>query len=221
MSGAQIPFLDQPLQPKDKAFSVLGMAVLGSIIQHDSPIAVKLESAAKTAAANIEKMLSPEKAEKLKTAASDLRKMQSKLITSDNAELKGAFRALKSGWQNNQNQGASICKSSFSDPNPAVVYESRVLEGIWATAPYLHNGSVPTLTDLLKPVAERTPAFKVGPAYDPATVGLATQQTRFNYTYTTTDCSALDSGNSRCGHEFGTKLSADEKKALLEYMKKL
>jgi hypothetical protein len=52
-------------------------------------------------------------------------------------------------------------------------------------------------------------------------VGLAAQQTQFNYTLTTTDCSNLNSGNSRCGHEFGTKLSPDEKKALLEYLKTL
>jgi hypothetical protein len=38
---------------------------------------------------------------------------------------------------------------------------------------------------------------------------------------TTTDCSDLNSGNSRCGHEFGTQLSRDEKNALLEYLKTL
>jgi hypothetical protein len=37
-----------------------------------------------------------------------------------------------------------------------------VLYGVWAAAPYLHNGSVPTLEDLLKPVAERPKSFKVG-----------------------------------------------------------
>jgi len=41
------------------------------------------------------------------------------------------------------------------------------------------------------------------------------------YTLTTTDCSNLNSGNSRCGHEFGTQLSPDEKKELLEYLKTL
>ncbi|MGQ0446031.1 MAG: di-heme-cytochrome C peroxidase [Beijerinckiaceae bacterium] len=102
---------------------------------------------------------------------------------------------------------------------PGFAYESRVLEGIWAAAPYLHNGSVPTLADLLKPAAERAKAFKVGPAYDPVNVGLAADQNKFNYKLETTDCSDRNSGNSRCGHEFGTKLSPDEKKALLEYLK--
>jgi hypothetical protein len=116
-------------------------------------------------------------------------------------------------------------KGAFKMPagstSPAFAYESRVLQGIWAAAPYLHNGSVPTLAELLKPAAERVAAFKVGPAYDPVNVGLAVEQSKFNYTLKTTDCSDRSSGNSRCGHEYGTKLSPDEKKALLEYLKTL
>ena len=104
---------------------------------------------------------------------------------------------------------------------PSYAYEARVLEGIWAAAPYLHNGSVPTLAELLKPAAERVRSFKVGPAYDLVNVGLAVQQSKFDYTLETTDCSDRNSGNSRCGHEFGTSLSAEEKKALLEYLKTL
>lgn len=101
-------------------------------------------------------------------------------------------------------------------------YESRVLKGIWATAPYLHNGSVATLADLLKPAAERAPSFAVGPAYDIVNVGLAADQPKLKSTITTTDCSKRDSGNSRCGHEFGTTtLSVEEKRALLEYLKVL
>lgn len=106
-------------------------------------------------------------------------------------------------------------------PAASYAYESRVLEGIWAAAPYLHNGSVPTLAELLKPAAERVGSFKVGPAYDLVNVGLAVDQTKFDYTLQTTDCSNRNSGNSRCGHEFGTTLSPDEKKALLEYLKTL
>jgi cytochrome c5 len=116
-------------------------------------------------------------------------------------------------------------KGAFREPAGAsggpYAYESRVLEGIWAAAPYLHNGSVPTLAELLKPVGERTPSFRIGPAYDPDTVGLAVDQTRFSYTLTTTDCGDRNSGNSRCGHTFGTTLTPGEKKALLEYLKSL
>lgn len=104
-------------------------------------------------------------------------------------------------------------------------YESRVMEGIWAAAPYLHNGSVPTLADLLKKPADRPASFKVGPAYDIENVGLAKEQTKFDDTYTTTaSCDPKNrdaSGNSRCGHDFGTGLSDPDKKALLEYLKSL
>jgi hypothetical protein len=48
-----------------------------------------------------------------------------------------------------------------------IQYESRVLEGIWATAPYLHNGSVPTLADLLMPAGDRPKDFRLGNRYDP------------------------------------------------------
>jgi hypothetical protein len=100
-------------------------------------------------------------------------------------------------------------------------YEARVLRGIWAAAPYLHNGSVPTLMELLKPAADRLAAFKIGPAYDLDAVGLAVEQTAFPQLLQTTDCNDIDSGNSRCGHEFGTKLSPAQKRTLLEYLKTL
>jgi len=107
---------------------------------------------------------------------------------------------------------------------PTVGYEARVLRGVWAAAPYLHNGSVPTLAELLKPSKERKASFQIGPEYDPVAVGLAEKQTQFDFTLTTTDCSQPASGNSRCGHEgpeYGTDLTDPEKKALLEYLKSL
>ncbi|MGY4375130.1 hypothetical protein ACVWZ3_002769 [Bradyrhizobium sp. i1.3.6] len=98
-------------------------------------------------------------------------------------------------------------------------YEARVLEGIWAAAPYLHNGSVPTLAELLVPPAKRMSQFKVGARYDIKNVGL--DVTQEGPTRPVTDCNDLNSGNSRCGHDYGTRLSDDEKKALLEYLKTL
>ncbi len=108
-----------------------------------------------------------------------------------------------------------------SPDSPAIAYEARVLQGIWAAAPYLHNGAVPTLADLLKPATERPAAFRVGPEYDPDRVGLASGQTAFTQTLTTTGCEARGSGNSRCGHEYGIELTPAQKRALLEYLKKL
>jgi hypothetical protein len=109
----------------------------------------------------------------------------------------------------------------FHKVPPRNAYEARVLQGIWAAAPYLHNGSVPSLAELLKPAAERVGAFRVGPAYDTVNVGLAAEQSVFNYTLQTTDCGDRNSGNSRCGHEYGSQLMPAEKRALLEYLKTL
>ncbi len=100
-------------------------------------------------------------------------------------------------------------------------YESRVLEGIWATAPYLHNGSVPTLADLLMPAADRPKDFRLGNRYDPRLVGLARDQGPTAKVRDTKGCSDRDSGESRCGHEYGTRLSDSEKLALLEYLKSI
>jgi mono/diheme cytochrome c family protein len=105
---------------------------------------------------------------------------------------------------------------------PVGSYESRVMQGIWAAPPYLHNGSVASMAELLKPAAERKRNFQVGPAYDTDTLGLAAEQPEGQrYVRNTDGCSALNSGNSNCGHEFGTTLTAEDKKALLEYLKTL
>ncbi len=100
-------------------------------------------------------------------------------------------------------------------------YESRVMKGIWAAAPYLHNGSVPTLADLLKPDAERPASFKIGTEYDLKNIGLAAEQPRSDAVRNTTDSANNDTGNSRLGHNFGSGLSASDKQALLEYLKSL
>jgi len=100
-------------------------------------------------------------------------------------------------------------------------YESRVMEGIWGAAPYLHNGSVPTLADLLKSPRNRPNKFEVGNRYDPELVGLARNQAPGAQVRDTRGCDEedLQSGESRCGHDFGTDLSDSEKRALLEYLK--
>lgn len=221
LAGAQIPFLHKPLQAQDEtAINVLGLAVIGSILQHGSPVAMDLESLAKKKAEKIGQLLALEKTQKLQENATRLRELQTKLLNTDFAVLQGAFHSLTEGWQKSASKKSS-CKDNFKIQEPAIAYESRVLEGIWATAPYLHNGSISTLADLLKPVADRRASFKIGSNYDPVNVGLATEQSQFNFTLHTTDCSKQDSGNSRCGHEFGTKLADTEKKALLEFLKTL
>jgi hypothetical protein len=100
-------------------------------------------------------------------------------------------------------------------------YESRVLHGVWATAPYLHNGSVPSLWELLTPPKDRKPNFMVGSRlFDPKNVGYATDQSPFkNGSFVADPANANGNGNG--GHDFGTTLSEDDRWALIEYLKTL
>ncbi|WFU70622.1 hypothetical protein [Bradyrhizobium sp. CB2312] len=46
-------------------------------------------------------------------------------------------------------------------------------DGVWETPPFMHNGSVPNLYEMLMPAAERTKKFWLGGDFDPVKVGLA------------------------------------------------
>jgi hypothetical protein len=98
-------------------------------------------------------------------------------------------------------------------------YANHPLDGIWARAPYLHNGSVPTLWDLLQEPAARPAVFYRGyDVFDQVNVGFVSgvpeADGRAFFRYDT----AIP-GNGNGGHIYGTKLTADEKRALIEYMK--
>jgi RoxA-like, cytochrome c-like len=109
----------------------------------------------------------------------------------------------------------------FKVPGEPHAYESRVLHGIWATAPYLHNGSVPNLWELLTPPAQRKPFFMVGSKmYDAKNVGYVTDSSPFKDGKLVVGDGA-EPGNSNSGHDFGTTLSDDDKWALIEYLKQL
>jgi hypothetical protein len=105
-------------------------------------------------------------------------------------------------------------------------YKVRPLNGVWATPPYLHNASVPSIDALLSPVSERPAKFTLGNReYDPVKLGYHTDDLVNGFVFDT----ALP-GNSNRGHEFsdekregviGRKLSPDERKALLEFIKTL
>ncbi len=101
---------------------------------------------------------------------------------------------------------------------PGQTYKSRPMNGIWATGPFLHNGSVRTLYDLLLPPSSRPMSFCVGSIeLDTRNVGMAN------------DCSvpnayrfdATKRGNYNTGHEYGTGLPESDRRALVEYMKTL
>jgi mono/diheme cytochrome c family protein len=101
-------------------------------------------------------------------------------------------------------------------------YANAPLDGIWLRAPYLHNGSVPTLRALLEPAANRPATFYRGyDVYDPKDVGfITTVATEGDRKYFLYDTSLPGNGNQ--GHEgraFGTELSPDDKQALIEFLK--
>ena len=100
-------------------------------------------------------------------------------------------------------------------------YLSSLLDGIWLRAPYLHNGSVPTLRDLLAPPAERPATFYRGSdVYNKTDVGFVSNVAGEGAKrYTLIDTSRQ--GNRNGGHVYGTTLPQADKDALLEYLKTL
>ncbi len=91
------------------------------------------------------------------------------------------------------------------------------LAGIWATAPYLHNGSVPNLYELLLPSNQRTTKFYVGNReFEPKKVGFSTDQAAGTTLFDTSL-----SGNSNLGHDTYGTFTEEERWQLVEYLKSL
>ena len=101
-------------------------------------------------------------------------------------------------------------------------YANMPLDGLWLRAPYLHNGSVPTLRDLLEPVAARPITFYRGnDLYDSARVGFVSDQAE-DGEESFFEFDTRIAGNGNQGHEgpaYGTELPAADKDALVEYLK--
>ena len=112
-------------------------------------------------------------------------------------------------------------------------YKARPLNGVWATAPYLHNGSVPNLSELLKPAGDRVKSFHVGSwQFDPVHVGFATAPGEGTTELKTVDATGKPIlGNSNAGHSGPhytqtadasggfRDFTDDERMALIEFMK--
>jgi mono/diheme cytochrome c family protein len=117
----------------------------------------------------------------------------------------------------------------IAEARPAPGYIAPPLDGVWATAPYLHNGSVPTIEALLE--SRRRPTFWTrsfeSTDYDPDALG---------WHYKALDHGKKDTddlelrrriydttlrGYSNTGHTFGDALSEPERQALIEYLKTL
>ena len=110
----------------------------------------------------------------------------------------------------------------FSHFRKTYGYANSPLDGVWLRAPYLHNGSVPTLRDLFEPSRNRPREFYRGyDVYDQKKVGfiadVAAEKGKKFFLYDT-----KAAGNANHGHEgyrYGTELSVADKEALVEYLK--
>jgi hypothetical protein len=111
--------------------------------------------------------------------------------------------------------------SRFSHFRKTRGYSNQPLDGIWLRAPYLHNGSVPTLRALLEPAAQRPALFYIGyDVYDFANVGFVSSGPDAERHGWKLDTGRQGNGNA--GHEgypYGTLLAARQKDALIEFLK--
>ena len=98
-----------------------------------------------------------------------------------------------------------------------LAYKARPLDGVWATAPFMHNGSVPNLYEMLLPASQRSAAFRLGThSFDPVKVGVDQSAEDNSFTFDTTKA-----GNHNTGHEFGASLTDEQRWQLIEYLKTL
>ncbi len=123
----------------------------------------------------------------------------------------------------NQNQlYAAYPAERFSHFRKTFGYANQPLDGIWLRGPYLHNGSVATLRELLEPAAQRRAQFYRGyDVIDRARVGFTSDVPEENgRKYFFYDTHLPGNGNSgHEGEEYGTNLSAEDKDAVVEYLK--
>ena len=98
-------------------------------------------------------------------------------------------------------------------------YANQPLDGIWLRGPFLHNGSVPTLRDLLEPPEQRPRVFYRGyDVFDQANVGFVSNVEQADgRTFFRFDTALPGNGNG--GHLYGTTLPDTDKRALVEYLK--
>ncbi len=104
-----------------------------------------------------------------------------------------------------------------------LAYKARPLNGVWSSAPFLHNGAVPNLYQLLLPAKDRVKQFYLGSMeFDTKNVGYEMTQVKEAFLFDT-----MLAGNSNAGHEYGAgygnvpALTEDERWALIEYIKTL
>jgi hypothetical protein len=164
--------------------------------------------------------------------------------------LMTAVELVSRKWMNDNHVSEADQKTLWGPrkncPNPGkdLHYRARPLNGVWATAPYLHNGSVPSLYWMLMPAAQRPNQFCMGfRDFDPQQVGFHVEANEVptckngETLFTVTDAGGKPlHGNSNLGHSLegaavapnehkagviGRLLTDEERKDLIEYLKTL
>jgi mono/diheme cytochrome c family protein len=146
------------------------------------------------------------------------------LAAGNDAEL---LRFLNQSWFG-QERGPDGKPLQFAEPYG---YQAPPLDGVWATAPYFHNGSVPTVYHVLNSTARPriyTRSYRTGKEdYDPVKLGWKimvldtppapkTPAFELRKIYDTTQ-----PGRGNSGHVFGDKFSDEDRTAIIEYLKTL
>ncbi|HEX6096867.1 MAG TPA: di-heme-cytochrome C peroxidase [Thermoanaerobaculia bacterium] len=156
------------------------------------------------------------------------------LGVADRGVILRAFAALQPPLTDAQKLAMMGFRDPDSKPPNPLGYKARPLDGIWATAPFLHAGSVPNLYQLLLPAKDRVKNFHVGSRdFDPADVGFSTQPSPGSFEFRTNAPDGTPiAGNSNAGHEglYYTQIRQNdanrdftdtERRAIIEYLKTL
>ena len=152
---------------------------------------------------------------------SDNSKQALKQDVAEVKDIEGYVKQYLDEKQKIQTTKLAAVKANSDDKYAGLVYKARPLNGIWATAPYLHNGSVPNLWQLMQKPEERVTEFWVGSRnFDPINVGFNTAK-GLNMFKVRDSQNQIIKGSSNQGHSYGTDLSDDDKWAVVEYMKTL
>jgi hypothetical protein len=138
--------------------------------------------------------------------------------------------ALRAKWEHRDSRPDPVYRTplrdyqKFPDTANRGIFRAKTLKGIWATAPFLHNGSVPTIYHLLLRAADRPKTFALGTReYDPVNLGYVFEGDRFK-TAPNAQPFSLDTsipGNWNTGHEwwFYPKLTDADRYDIIEFLK--
>ncbi|HTB00236.1 MAG TPA: di-heme-cytochrome C peroxidase [Bradyrhizobium sp.] len=167
------------------------------------------------------------------------------MTSEDQKAVWGPRKNCPNDWKNSEYPAKSSPADAKKQPDDGnLSYRARPLNGVWATAPYLHNGSVPSLWWMLMPQAERPKQFCMGfRDFDPQQVGFHVEANEApkcktgETLFSTADSGGPIQGNSNLGHSLEAKpgegahehkngvigrlLSDEERLNLIEYLKTL